>query len=670
MIKNNTNGTLKTNILSNEYHISPSTVNFKIENHMRISSYEKTLNKAELTALIHERLREEEENKKKLLIEKRDKIIKENLRKVNQNKKQTKVQNEIKKQEEKLSQKEKLENFNKDLRSKFIVNKNEKSYYQIDNTDLNFKKNIIDNNNDKEEYNREIKNNKIYNYNNIYNTENDNTNDKNKFYSQKDIINSQKWKDNTLTKMDYCSEMNINKKSSEIMNKLNSKDLETFSFNDSEGEIERPPQPTEKMKFKIINKELSKIESVIDIREDIDMLIKRKLDLVKNNLVSRMEPIENNHFNNNEENYITNNHQKLSSFLLNNYNTNNNNNYIKNNINQSLSDTSICNISNISNKNNFNSLNNLKNNLIQKIIAKPDNEVNLQNNKNNKYSIYNFSTNFLNTNRINDSILSEFSNDNANSKNNKTNSSSKNDFIKNKTTFVSNEMRIKTGSKLKMKTKLKSREKISDMMINKNRISSANKKIKSSQDKSFYKITSTSKSVNKVKNSIINRYYTENTQNTIYDNVTNDKFNDCNSNYYLKKESILNVDGNLHKNINNNDTSYLKKSHISDLNIKSILEKNVDAVKNFRKGGIYKSPKQSNNNILNIIKDCNIDNSNSMINNNPNQFYNRKNNHLINDTGYNPSNKLLDEFNFSNKKESKSKNKSKLNVNLHKRRYL
>jgi len=757
-------GIVHTNILANEYEFPPLVANFKIENHIRFGGQKEAyLNQAEQTAIQQERLCLEEEARKKQLFQENDRKIKENLKKVNQNKRHTELLNELKKQEDRQSQKEKLEKLNKELRSKIIgsYNKNQKDFSQINCSSNN--NNLDNDNND--------------NSRNFYIIEElGGAKDKDSHHKQLSYyIQSERSKNNAaLSQKSMHNSAITNKK--RISNVVSiSKDFETFSFNENEieNEMEKPPQPTEKGNLRLINRELKETESVIDIREDIDLLIKRKLDLVaKNsylatcqlgtanivntNYINSNNSNCNNNIDTDENNLINfNSHQRLNSNFLynnksnNNLNVNNLKSIVKNNnINVNFTNSSsICDISSISNnKKNLNSSNNLKNNLIRNIMAKPDDEAGSHNKlnsnsksnnfNNNQNSFHNFSTNILNSNRINDSALSEFSNDNNNNNNNKLKKTKSSNALVSKNNFITNNSDSKSKShfnisckstKIRGKHTIKppkdkinldkndnQKEKNSEFNYynTKNRISSANIKnsnaaafcINNKNSHNFYKITSSTKnksSINNVKNSLNSKYFSVNTQKTEND----DEYNDNNTDNYYASSATTNANNhqhtaNLYSNKTNEtaiDNTNQNTSCLSDLNIKLILERNIDTVKNFRKTGMTRIPAEQNNILSNNINETSycsnaVKNSNIHNTNNNTSFISNFNNKNMNMNKNNQvSVRKFDNINISNNTENsfftssniinskiasksiiskskESKSQSKINVNLQKRR--
>ena len=579
------NGNLETKIIGSVYEFSSPGVNLKIENHKKYyCSKDGNLNSAEIIAIKHEQLRIQEEIEKKKLLEERDKKIKENLKNYNNIKKQ-KQNEENKKLEDKETQKEKLEKFNKELRNKTINKK--KNQENTHNTDISNQ----------------------YNINNNY-AENHIINDN---YISESDMKSNYFLNNTKIPMNNKSineQLSQNKNMKSLGNisssrKKESREFETFSFNDIEREIEKPPQPAEKMNFKLINRHLKPNESVVDIRDDIDLIIKKKLDLVKNNINNGVNIFNNE---NSTENNIP---EEKNNSNLKGQNINSRN---INNINTTFNSSKICDISSISNRKNANKSSvkeiglNIKNNNILKSVK-------------NYNSVMN---------KINDSSLSEFSNQiskNNYTKNLKSNKSSSRNLLKN---HSKNNFSINTNFMS---------EKESNLILSQNqRALSTNNKV-SLKNSNFFNISTNKKSVNNLKNNITSKYYEINTQETEYNE----------NNTYCNQENTFNNDSNIYSNKKKdlNNTSC-----ISDFNVKNILERNIDTVKNFRKTGLSNIPYQNNEkNVINITKNFKV---NTSYTSNSNQVSIRKFDKSVNDSSM-----------ISNKK---SKSNTKINENLQKRR--
>lgn len=726
------NGNLKTNIISNEYEFMPSGVNLKIENHTKLGGVNQSyINPAALIALQQEQLRMEEEIKKKKLIDEREKKIKGNLKKYNINKKQNELFSELKKQEEKINKKERLEKLNQELKNKIIKNKNSgkntsflpnNSGEENLNTEnykdfIKYTSNTNSNNNDffSHGYNR-INNQNAINSVNIReenNTEHslDSNNPKKNIFTNNQKIDFQT-KINSLSSAPNIKNSKYNNSNPHIYNaknsnlknsvNINSKEFETFSFNDIEREMEKPPKPTEKMQLKIINRELKENESVIDIRDDIESIIKRKLEQVKNAFInpypnSNYDNIDTSEKNHEENSIITPNNNKHFHNKLNNENKkqnsystfsnlNSNNNQNRGNLinnNTTFCNTSLCDdISNISSKknqsikNNVN-LNNSKlaiknlthnnNNLDNKSLKYTYNSIHHQNNLN---SFYLNSTNILSSNRINDSALSDFSSDNPNNKlkKNKSSGNIQNDKDKIKHNYKSfNKNSIRLNNHIGESSN-------SDFTVKRKRINSANNR---ESDSHFFKIISTRKTENIIKNNLNTKYYISSTQGNELESEP------CNNINNINPKIDLNVNQNHHPynplTVNNNDSN---TSCISDLNIKSILEKNISNVKNFRKTGMPTLPEEEDQSKIQKvslrdkfeIKSYSKNNSNintsCISNNNTNNFFSGRKLDNVNNTSYMNTNNNNKSFSESSiiRSNKESKSLSKINVNLQKRR--
>lgn len=419
---------------------------------------------------------------------------------------------------------------------------------------------------------------------------------------QKNIKKNQK--NSLMVNIDSnLEEQNLNEKHKININN-NNKDFATFSFHEIENEIQNPPIKTAKANFNPnINKDFKENDSVVDIREDIDSLIKRKLDQVKNgtynneyyNNINQFEFSERQNYN--EENISFNKEENFTSNTTNNLIKMNSSQNIfkKNQIQESLSD-----ISSISHKKQIKEYNygNKENNLFSKSKNFQQNNYNPNNIvKPNQQSLYKITSNIPNVMekenfcKINDSALSDFSSDNDNNtrkiliKNNINKSKDKN--------FTENKINLKS--------------------------------------------TNSGNKLNFVKNKISEEYL--NTENSKFENINNQK-----ADYSI---------------INNNNTFNANDSFFTEENIKSVLNKNINDVKNFRKSGTMNQKQNIECNNNKILSD------NSLLNKTPRKSSINFKKEIINK---NNSSFFSEEKKFP-KEINKSKSSNKIiNVNLKKRR--
>lgn len=203
---------VKSNLIMNEYALSTNLINCKVYNHFQ-DGQNSNYNQAEMIAVEEEKNRIEEEYRKRLLIEERDRKIKENM-KIYQNTLKQKVEFVEKEKNEKKVKKEKLIEYNNTLRSK-VIKRGKSTSDSLLKANMTFK-------NDKLQTNKSIEFNENYD---------------------------------------------------EIRYKGSVKDFETFSFNDLEHEeLEKNiPEPLGKLyEYENQDRNCNSNVPVVNLREDIN----------------------------------------------------------------------------------------------------------------------------------------------------------------------------------------------------------------------------------------------------------------------------------------------------------------------------------------------------------------------------------------------------------------